>query len=210
MVIGQGQPGARQGKELLTIKSEIELDLEEGDMLDCTKADWALNKATYAVKTKVPLEQRIVFVHIDVMNVFFAWPAFGPEFNQTAEPNLIVWAENWTEPDFGSTTYNLIAEMPVGTPVLGYTFFWEHPAVFPAPNRLIQMVAGITENADDVAGNILVVKHARGRKNDVMDCNEVDMEWVNHIMIHETSHKCNGKSRYRHTGQFQSPFSARH
>ncbi|KAG1861181.1 CHAT domain-containing protein [Suillus subalutaceus] len=41
-------------------------DLEEGDIPDCTKAAWALNKATYAVKTKVPLEQRIVFVHIGV------------------------------------------------------------------------------------------------------------------------------------------------
>ncbi|KAG1819310.1 CHAT domain-containing protein [Suillus subaureus] len=41
-------------------------DLKEGDMPDCTKAAWALNKATYAVKMKVPLEQRIVFVHIGV------------------------------------------------------------------------------------------------------------------------------------------------
>jgi hypothetical protein len=54
--------------------------------------------------------------------------------------------------------------------------------VFAAPNRLIRMIAGIMENADDVAGNILGVKHARGRKNDIMDCNEVDMEWVNRIM----------------------------
>ncbi|KAG2035611.1 CHAT domain-containing protein [Suillus americanus] len=41
-------------------------DLEEGDMPDCTKAAWALNKATYTMKTTVPLEQRIVFVHIGV------------------------------------------------------------------------------------------------------------------------------------------------
>ncbi|KAG1718332.1 CHAT domain-containing protein [Suillus lakei] len=41
-------------------------DLEEGDMPDCTKAAWALNKATYAVKKEVPLEQRIVFIHIGV------------------------------------------------------------------------------------------------------------------------------------------------
>lgn len=38
-------------------------DLDEG-VMDCTKAAWALNKATYAVKKKVPLEQRIGFVHI--------------------------------------------------------------------------------------------------------------------------------------------------
>ncbi|KAG1752102.1 CHAT domain-containing protein [Suillus lakei] len=41
-------------------------DLEEGDVPDCTKAAWALNKATYAMRMKVPLEQRIVFVHIGV------------------------------------------------------------------------------------------------------------------------------------------------
>jgi CHAT domain-containing protein len=38
-------------------------DLDEG-VMDCTKAAWALNKATYAVKKKVPLEQRIGFIHI--------------------------------------------------------------------------------------------------------------------------------------------------
>ncbi|KAG1719232.1 CHAT domain-containing protein [Suillus lakei] len=46
-------------------------DLEEGDMPDCTKAALALNHATYAVKNKVPLEQRIVFIHIAV---FFMIP----------------------------------------------------------------------------------------------------------------------------------------
>jgi len=50
------------------------------------------------------------------------------------------------------------------------------------------MIAGIMENADDVAGNILGVKHARGRKNDIMDCNEVDMEWVNRIMKQWVQH----------------------
>jgi CHAT domain-containing protein len=33
---------------------------------DYTKAAWALNRATRIVKTKVPLEQRIVFIHIGV------------------------------------------------------------------------------------------------------------------------------------------------
>ncbi|KAG1809161.1 CHAT domain-containing protein [Suillus subaureus] len=40
-------------------------DLENG-IVDCTKAAWALNCATHVVKTKVPLEQRMVFVHIGV------------------------------------------------------------------------------------------------------------------------------------------------
>ncbi|KAG1886016.1 hypothetical protein F4604DRAFT_1951437 [Suillus subluteus] len=41
-------------------------DLKDGDVMDCTKAAWALNCATHAVKTKVPLEQRMVFIHIGV------------------------------------------------------------------------------------------------------------------------------------------------
>ncbi|KAG0699092.1 CHAT domain-containing protein [Suillus ampliporus] len=46
---------------------EIFKDLKEGDHdMDCTKAASALNHATYAVKKIVPLEQRIVFIHIGV------------------------------------------------------------------------------------------------------------------------------------------------
>ncbi|KAG1824271.1 CHAT domain-containing protein [Suillus variegatus] len=41
-------------------------DLQKGGVMDCTRAAWALNCATHAVKTKVPLEQRMVFVHIGV------------------------------------------------------------------------------------------------------------------------------------------------
>ncbi|KIK42411.1 hypothetical protein CY34DRAFT_83662, partial [Suillus luteus UH-Slu-Lm8-n1] len=41
-------------------------DLEDGGVMDCTKAARALNHATYFVKKVVPLEQRIVFIHIGV------------------------------------------------------------------------------------------------------------------------------------------------
>ncbi|KAG1883329.1 CHAT domain-containing protein [Suillus subluteus] len=41
-------------------------NLQDGGIMDCTKAAWALNRATHAVKTKVPLEQRMVFIHIGV------------------------------------------------------------------------------------------------------------------------------------------------
>ncbi|KAG1774540.1 CHAT domain-containing protein [Suillus placidus] len=39
---------------------------KEVGVMDPTKAAWALNRATHAVKTKVPLEQRMVFIHIGV------------------------------------------------------------------------------------------------------------------------------------------------
>ncbi|KAG1793810.1 CHAT domain-containing protein [Suillus variegatus] len=41
-------------------------DLKDGGVMDCTKVAWALNCAMHSVKTKVPLEQRMVFVHIGV------------------------------------------------------------------------------------------------------------------------------------------------
>jgi len=41
-------------------------DLENGGVMDCMKAAWALNRAMHSVKTKVLLEQRMVFVHIGV------------------------------------------------------------------------------------------------------------------------------------------------
>ncbi|KAG1763673.1 CHAT domain-containing protein, partial [Suillus occidentalis] len=41
-------------------------DSKKEGVMDCMNAAWALNCATRAVKTKVPLEQRIVFIHIGV------------------------------------------------------------------------------------------------------------------------------------------------
>ncbi|KAG1719019.1 hypothetical protein EDB19DRAFT_1837154 [Suillus lakei] len=39
-------------------------DLKDGGVMDCTKTAFALNCATHTVKTKVPLEQRMAFIHI--------------------------------------------------------------------------------------------------------------------------------------------------
>lgn len=33
-------------------------------------------------------------------------------------------------------------------------------------------------NVNDVAGNVLVVKHVWGRQNDLMDCEKVNMPWI--------------------------------
>jgi CHAT domain-containing protein/tetratricopeptide (TPR) repeat protein len=41
-------------------------NMKQDGVMDCTKAAWALNCATHTVKTKVPLEQRMVFIHIGV------------------------------------------------------------------------------------------------------------------------------------------------
>ncbi|KAG1722803.1 hypothetical protein EDB19DRAFT_2043952 [Suillus lakei] len=60
----------RPGLQFSGFKSVVgtlwEVDDADGGVMDCTKAAWALNRATHAVKTKVPLEQRMVFIHIGV------------------------------------------------------------------------------------------------------------------------------------------------
>ncbi|KAG1876934.1 hypothetical protein C8R48DRAFT_668952 [Suillus tomentosus] len=79
-------------------------------------------------------------------------------------------------------TYNVIADMPEGETPPGYTFFRDHPLVYGPPNALIRNIGGITANADDVEGNVLVVKHTRGKKNDLMDCEEDDIPWISGII----------------------------
>ncbi|KAG1849469.1 CHAT domain-containing protein [Suillus subluteus] len=77
--------------------------LEDGDMMDCTKAAWALNRATNAVKTKVPLEQRMVFIHIDIprtrcehhLKVVVGW---GEKYNPSALPQPHKYPEMFTWP----------------------------------------------------------------------------------------------------------------
>ncbi|KAG1882818.1 CHAT domain-containing protein [Suillus subluteus] len=54
-------------------------DLEDGGVMDCAKAAWALKRATHVVKTKVPLEQRMVFIHVVlrvVDHVFSTLPVY--------------------------------------------------------------------------------------------------------------------------------------
>ncbi|KAG1826876.1 uncharacterized protein BJ212DRAFT_1294304 [Suillus subaureus] len=63
-------------------------DFEDSGVMGCTKAAWALNRATNAMKTKVPLEQRMVFIHIDFQVVnfrsYFIPVTVGPVVCKTA------------------------------------------------------------------------------------------------------------------------------
>ncbi|KAG1770306.1 hypothetical protein EV702DRAFT_1281924 [Suillus placidus] len=54
------------GLQFSGFKSVVGTLWEEVGVMDPTKAAWALNCATHVVKTKVPLEQRMVFIHIGV------------------------------------------------------------------------------------------------------------------------------------------------
>ncbi|KAG1775489.1 CHAT domain-containing protein [Suillus placidus] len=60
------------------------MDLKDGGVMDCTKAAWALNRATHAVKAEVPLEQRMVFVHI-----VFATSSSGTSSNYPLAPTPV-------------------------------------------------------------------------------------------------------------------------
>lgn len=64
-----------------------------------------------------------------------------------------------------------------------YTFHREHSAMYLPPNAMIRELADITSNKDDVMGNVLVVKHLRGRKHIVVDCSAEDIQCVNSIII---------------------------
>ncbi|KAG1775890.1 hypothetical protein EV702DRAFT_1046545 [Suillus placidus] len=60
----------------------------------------------------------------------------------------------------GRKTYHVMADAVTDAPARGYTFFREHVMGFAPPNALIREVAGIDDHAEDVTGNVLVVKHA--------------------------------------------------
>lgn len=64
----------------------------------------------------------------------------------------------------------------------GYTFFHEHLLVYRPPNALIQEVGCTTSNADNILGNVLVVKHSQHMKNKLMDCEEDDIPWISGII----------------------------
>lgn len=72
--------------------------------------------------------------------------------------------------------------MPWGEQQLGYTFLREHPAVYVTLNALIRRLVCINANVNDVAGNVLVVKHVWGRKDDSMNCEEANMSRVSGII----------------------------
>ncbi|KAG2152220.1 hypothetical protein BD769DRAFT_1658653 [Suillus cothurnatus] len=80
-------------------------------------------------------------------------------------------------------TYNTNAGTPEAASAFGYTFFREHPSVFSPPNMLIRELAHIKSNENDIMGNVLVVKHIRGRKHDIVDCSLEDVQWANEIIV---------------------------
>ncbi|KAG2107460.1 uncharacterized protein F5147DRAFT_653322 [Suillus discolor] len=80
-------------------------------------------------------------------------------------------------------TYHTYMDDPETLNMYSYTFHREHTAMPSPPNAMIHELADITSNEDDVMGNVLVVKHLRGSKHDVVDCSAEDIQCVNSIII---------------------------
>ncbi|KAG1764934.1 hypothetical protein EDD22DRAFT_845635 [Suillus occidentalis] len=92
-------------------------------------------------------------------------------------PNNLISTMGWCR-----KTYNVIGHVAEGLSPPGYTFFREHPLIYSPPNVLIRRICGITSDANDIMGNVLVVKHRQGDKNDVIDCEEDDIPWISRII----------------------------
>ncbi|KAG1906520.1 uncharacterized protein F5891DRAFT_1181933 [Suillus fuscotomentosus] len=79
-------------------------------------------------------------------------------------------------------TFNVIANTSSPACGYGYTFFREHPALYPPPNALIWDITSDLMSHNNVIGNVLVVKHAAGDKHNVIDLTLQDIETINSVI----------------------------
>ncbi|KAG1849523.1 hypothetical protein F4604DRAFT_1934869 [Suillus subluteus] len=79
-------------------------------------------------------------------------------------------------------TFNGVAKPQATTAEYAYTLIREHGLLYRPPNALIRQIGGITDNANDVPGNVLVIKHKRGNKDFVIDCTDEDIEDATNII----------------------------
>ncbi|KAG1781411.1 hypothetical protein EV702DRAFT_1042503 [Suillus placidus] len=123
-------------------------------------------------------------------------PTWSSEYSHSLSPALqmqicrhAVWHKgnlappgSHTSTSRGRKTYHVMADAVTDAPARGYTFFREHVMGFAPPNALIREVAGIDDHAEDVTGNVLVVKHAWKNKHKVVDCTTNDIEDINNVI----------------------------
>jgi hypothetical protein len=83
--------------------------------------------------------------------------------------------------DCARKTYNVVTHP--SSPAYGYTytFFREHHTIFAPPNALIGVIT--TSKANSVVGNVLVVKHTKGKKHEIFDLAAIDVECINEVFI---------------------------
>ncbi|KAG2094798.1 hypothetical protein BD769DRAFT_1678568 [Suillus cothurnatus] len=83
--------------------------------------------------------------------------------DRLANNRFIVFTSNYRK------TYNVNPGTSSDVPEYSYTFFREDPEAFSPPNLLVRDLASIVDPACDIAGNVLVVKHPKGCKHDIID-----------------------------------------
>jgi hypothetical protein len=83
--------------------------------------------------------------------------------DRLANNRFIVFTSNYRK------TYNVNPGTSSDVPEYSYTFFREDPEAFSPPNLLVHNLASIVDPACDIAGNVLVVKHPKGCKHDIID-----------------------------------------
>ncbi|KAG2346976.1 hypothetical protein BDR05DRAFT_996778 [Suillus weaverae] len=79
-------------------------------------------------------------------------------------------------------TYNVHPGTCGVAPEYGYTFFRDAPDAYSPPNMLVRDLAFIEDAVDDVTGNVLVVKHPRGNKHEIIDMAADDIATVNTLI----------------------------
>ncbi|KAG1822150.1 hypothetical protein DFJ58DRAFT_849930 [Suillus subalutaceus] len=126
--------------------------------------------------TPQPTPSVITEIQVQEARITQHWPEYQGILQDICQLDVTHWVDQLGLDNLLSLkglyhkTYNMIANMPQGRTPPGYTFFREHPLLYGAPNTLIQKIDRITMNEDDVISNVLVVKHTRWMKDDLMDC----------------------------------------
>jgi hypothetical protein len=85
--------------------------------------------------------------------------------------------------DCARKTYNITSLNSTAAHGYGYTFFREHCMLSTPPNALIGSITASVTTGNSVLGNVLVVKHIRGNKHEVVDLTAADMDWINKVLI---------------------------
>ncbi|KAG2741941.1 hypothetical protein P692DRAFT_20821997 [Suillus brevipes Sb2] len=87
-------------------------------------------------------------------------------------------------------TYNHVAHPSLAGDAHAYTFFREAPDVYPPPNALIRDIMSDQKRASAVFGNVLVIKHTKGNKHEVLDQTVEDIESINCVIRRHFIRSC--------------------
>lgn len=118
----------------------------------------------------VPLQDgKEAFEHIDDLEVNF-W------VNNVACNRFVVSTTRFRK------TFHAIPDHPTLPLPFLYSIIREDPQAFPLPNALVKEICPLLATDDGLKGNILVVKHTKNNKNNVLDMTEADIQLVNLLL----------------------------